>query len=90
MKCLPNILHWHGAAPNEKFIQIAITNTEMSATVWLQVTTLTYRTLESIRGFLKYAYKEKLIEQELAMMVPKYNYNRQPKFPSFYLLKKSR
>ena len=39
VKCLLNIPHWHGAAPNEKFIQIAITNTEMSATVWLQAVT---------------------------------------------------
>lgn len=46
--------------------------------------TLTYRTLESIRGFLKYAYKERLIEQDLATIVPKYNHNRQPRLPSFY------
>jgi hypothetical protein len=39
VKCLPNIPYWHGAAPNEKFIQIAVTNTEMSATVWLQSVT---------------------------------------------------
>jgi len=46
--------------------------------------TLTYRTLESIRGFFKYAYKERLIERDLATIVPKYNYNRQPKLPSCY------
>jgi integrase len=47
-------------------------------------TTLTYRALESIRGFFRYAYKEKLIEQDIAVRVPKYNYNRQPKLPSVY------
>ena len=47
-------------------------------------TTLTYRTLESIRGFLKYLYKENLIEKDIAFLVPKYNYNRQPKLPSCY------
>lgn len=46
--------------------------------------TLAYRTLESIRGFLKYAYKERLIEQDLAVIVPMYNRIRQPKLPSFY------
>ena len=46
--------------------------------------TLAYRTLESIRGFLKYVYKERLIEQDLATIVPKYNRIRQPKLPSFY------
>jgi hypothetical protein len=30
---------WHGAAPSKKFIQIAITDTEMSATVWLRAVT---------------------------------------------------
>jgi len=33
------VVSWHGAAPNEKFIQIAMTNAEMSAAVWLQVDT---------------------------------------------------
>jgi len=46
--------------------------------------TLAYRTLESIRGFLKYVYKERLIEQDLATIVPKYNRVRQPKLPSVY------
>lgn len=49
-----------------------------------KLSTLTYRTLESIRGFFKYAYKERLLDQDLATLVPKYNYNRQPKLPSFY------
>src|SRR6185369_16697835 len=31
------VVSWHGAAPNEKFIQIAMTNIEMSAAVWLQI-----------------------------------------------------
>jgi len=30
------VVIWHGAAPSEKFIQIAMTNIEMSAAVWLQ------------------------------------------------------
>ena len=39
VKCPPNIPHWHGAAPNEKFVQIAITNTDLGATVWLEPVT---------------------------------------------------
>jgi site-specific recombinase XerD len=46
--------------------------------------TLAYRTLESIRSFLKYVYKERLTEQDLATIVPKYNRIRQPKLPSVY------
>jgi site-specific recombinase XerD len=46
--------------------------------------TLAYRTLESIRGFLKYVYKESLIGQDLAAIVPKFNRIRQPKLPSVY------
>jgi quercetin dioxygenase-like cupin family protein/alkylhydroperoxidase/carboxymuconolactone decarboxylase family protein YurZ len=36
VKCPANVPHWHGAAPNEKFVQIAVTNTEAGPTVWLQ------------------------------------------------------
>ncbi len=36
VKCPPNVHHWHGAAPGEKFIQIAITSTESGPTVWLE------------------------------------------------------
>ncbi len=35
VKCPPNVPHWHGAAPNEKFVQIAITDAKNGATVWL-------------------------------------------------------
>ena len=36
VKCPPNVPHWHGAGPDEKFIQVAITNAQNGATVWLQ------------------------------------------------------
>lgn len=49
-----------------------------------QFTSLPHRTIESIRGFLKYAYREKLIVNDLAVVVPKYNYTKQPKLPSVY------
>lgn len=45
---------------------------------------LTHRTIESIRGFLKYAYKHRLLEIDLASIVPKDNYKKQPKLPSTY------
>ncbi len=46
--------------------------------------TLTHRTLESIRGFLKYAYRQNLLDHDLAAIVPKDNYTRQPSLPSTY------
>jgi quercetin dioxygenase-like cupin family protein len=36
VKCPPNVPHWHGASRDEKFIQIAITNTQNGPTVWQQ------------------------------------------------------
>jgi 4-carboxymuconolactone decarboxylase len=36
VKCPPNIPHWHGASHKEKFVQVAITNTQHGAPVWLQ------------------------------------------------------
>jgi quercetin dioxygenase-like cupin family protein len=39
VKCPPNVPHWHGASNDHEFIQIAITNTAMGATVWLQQVT---------------------------------------------------
>ncbi|GAO43027.1 carboxymuconolactone decarboxylase family protein [Flavihumibacter petaseus] len=36
VKCPPNLPHWHGAAPGERFVQVAITNNEKGATVWLE------------------------------------------------------
>ena len=47
-------------------------------------TTLPHRSLEAIRGFLKYAYNEKLIDIDMAAVVPKYNYVKQAKLPSVY------
>ena len=46
--------------------------------------TLTHRALESVRGFLKYAYQQNLLDHDLAAMVPKDNYKRQPNLPSTY------
>lgn len=34
-KCPPNTPHWHGAGPNEEFVQIAITSRIGGATQWL-------------------------------------------------------
>lgn len=45
---------------------------------------LTHRTIESIRGFLKYAYEQNLLEYNLASIVPKDNYKKQPRLPSTY------
>ena len=36
IKCPPNVPHWHGASPDEEFIQIAITGRESGPTQWLQ------------------------------------------------------
>ncbi len=35
IKCPPDIAHWHGASPDDKFIQVAITPTQNGSTVWL-------------------------------------------------------
>lgn len=39
IKCLPNVPHWHGASPDNEFIQIAITSTHKGSTVWLEPVT---------------------------------------------------
>jgi 4-carboxymuconolactone decarboxylase len=39
VNCPPDIPHWHGASANEEMIQIAITNTQKGAVVWLQPVT---------------------------------------------------
>ncbi|MCB0582149.1 MAG: cupin domain-containing protein [Phaeodactylibacter sp.] len=39
VKCPPNIPHWHGASPDQQFIQIAITGRENGPTEWLQPVT---------------------------------------------------
>jgi len=36
VKCPPNVLHWHGAGPDDQFIQVAITNAQYGPTVWLE------------------------------------------------------
>lgn len=46
--------------------------------------TLTHRMLESLRGFLKYSYQQKLLDCDLAALVPKDNYKKQPRLPSVY------
>ncbi|HRN71731.1 MAG TPA: cupin domain-containing protein [Ginsengibacter sp.] len=39
IKCPPNVPHWHGAGPDEKFVQVAITGRENGPTKWLQPVT---------------------------------------------------
>ncbi len=39
VKCLPNVPHWHGASPDQEFIQIAITGRQKGPTEWLQAVT---------------------------------------------------
>lgn len=39
VKCPPNIPHWHGASPDNEFIQLAITNSQYGPTVWLKSVT---------------------------------------------------
>ena len=46
--------------------------------------TLTHLTLQSVRGFFKYAYEQKLLDKDLSAIVPKSNFKKQPKLPSTY------
>lgn len=39
VKCPPNVPHWHGASPDQEFIQIAITGRQNGPTEWLQAVT---------------------------------------------------
>ncbi len=39
VKCPPNRPHWHGAAPDVKLVQLAITDTKNGVTVWQQAVT---------------------------------------------------
>lgn len=39
VKCPPNVPHWHGASHDQSFIQIAITNNQNGATVWMHPVT---------------------------------------------------
>jgi quercetin dioxygenase-like cupin family protein len=39
VKCPPNVPHWHGASSDKGFVQVALTNRHLGATVWLQEVT---------------------------------------------------
>lgn len=39
IKCPPNVPHWHGASPDTAFVQVAVTNRHLGATVWLEAVT---------------------------------------------------
>jgi quercetin dioxygenase-like cupin family protein len=39
VKCTPNVAHWHGASKDEQLVQIAVTNTQKGAPVWLEAVT---------------------------------------------------
>lgn len=39
VKCPPNIQHWHGAGPDQEFVQVAITSRQGGPTEWLQPVT---------------------------------------------------
>lgn len=36
IKCLPEVAHWHGAAPDSTFAYIGVTPTTKGKTIWLQ------------------------------------------------------
>lgn len=39
VKCPANVPHWHGASKDTAFVQVAITNRHLGATVWLHEVT---------------------------------------------------
>jgi alkylhydroperoxidase/carboxymuconolactone decarboxylase family protein YurZ/quercetin dioxygenase-like cupin family protein len=39
IKCPPNTPHWHGASANNRFVQVAVTNNHLGATIWLEPVT---------------------------------------------------
>jgi quercetin dioxygenase-like cupin family protein len=39
IKCPPNQAHWHGASADTTFVQVAITNSHLGETVWLNEVT---------------------------------------------------
>lgn len=41
VKCPPNVPHWHGASLDTVFVQVAVTNNDKGATVWLEEVTET-------------------------------------------------
>ena len=49
-----------------------------------EFSTLTHLTLQSIRGFFRYAYEQNLLDVDFSALVPKDNFKKQPKLPSTY------
>lgn len=49
-----------------------------------QFSTLQHHTIQSLRGFFTYLYKEELIAVDLASRIPKDKFHKQPKLPSVY------
>jgi quercetin dioxygenase-like cupin family protein len=39
VKCPPNTPHWHGASADTAFVQVAVTNNHLGATVWMEAVT---------------------------------------------------
>ena len=39
VKCPPNVPHWHGASADTGFVQVAVTNNQNGATVWMEAVT---------------------------------------------------
>jgi quercetin dioxygenase-like cupin family protein len=39
IKCPPNVPHWHGAIADTGFVQVAVTNNDKGATVWMEEVT---------------------------------------------------
>ena len=39
IKCPPNTPHWHGASADTAFVQVAVTNNHLGATVWMEAVT---------------------------------------------------
>ena len=49
-----------------------------------QFSTLQHHTIQSLRGFFTYLYKEELIAVDLVSRIPKDKFHKQPKLPSVY------
>lgn len=49
-----------------------------------QFATLQHHTIQTLRGFFKYLYREELIDIDLAADIPKDKFTKQPKLPSVY------
>lgn len=39
IKCPPNVPHWHGASADSAFVQLAVTNNDKGATIWMDTVT---------------------------------------------------